>query len=277
MTNYLSFSANLNNPKVASVYDEMPLWSAIFGLMLLKHIELKANLHVLDVGCGTGFPLIELAQILGESCRLVGLDIWVEALDRAKLKVAAMGIENITIVNADAANIPFDNQSFDLIISNLGINNFAQPQLVFKECGRVAKIGAKLALTTNLRGHMAELYTAFEETLTQLNLTKHIPDLHQHINKRATIEQLRQSLTEVGFTVTQVYEDITTLRFLNGTALFNHYFIKLGFLDGWKQVVPELQQETVFSHLENSLNQQAAIDGQLKLTIPMAYIEAVKL
>lgn len=277
MTNYLSFSINLNNSKAVSVYDEMPLWSAIFGLMLLKHIELKPNLQVLDVGCGTGFPLIELAQILGESCHVVGLDVWVEALDRARLKVAAMGIKNITIVNADATNIPFDNQYFDLIVSNLGINNFLQPHLVFKECGRVAKVGAKLVLTTNLRGHMAEIYTAFEETLEQLKLTQHIPDLHQHINKRATVEQLHQSLREVGFSVTQVYEDSTTLRFLDGTALFNHYFIKLGFLDAWKQVVPELQQQAVFSHLENLLNQLAATQGQLKLTIPMAYIEAVKL
>ena len=41
---------------------------------LLKHVPLGRNLRVLDVGCSTGFPLLELAQRLGPTCAVVGLD-----------------------------------------------------------------------------------------------------------------------------------------------------------------------------------------------------------
>jgi ubiquinone/menaquinone biosynthesis C-methylase UbiE len=61
-------------PEVAAHYDELPLWSAPFGLLLLKHLPLRPHLTVLDVGCDTGFPLLELAQRLGATCRVHGVD-----------------------------------------------------------------------------------------------------------------------------------------------------------------------------------------------------------
>jgi len=43
-------------------------------------------LHVLDIGCGTGFPLFELAHQLGPSAKLIGVDIWEPAILRANFK-----------------------------------------------------------------------------------------------------------------------------------------------------------------------------------------------
>jgi len=57
------------------------------------------------------------------------------------------------------------------------------------------------------------------------------------------------------------------MRFANGTALFNHHFIKIGFLDGWKQVMPSREG---FAALRDRLDAM----GELRLTIPMAYVEA---
>ena len=62
---FLEFNADLSAPEIIATYDELPLWSAMFGLLLLEHVPLE-NVHLaLDVGCGTGFPLIELAERLG--------------------------------------------------------------------------------------------------------------------------------------------------------------------------------------------------------------------
>ena len=69
-------------------------------------------------------------------------------------------------------------------------------------------------------------------------------------------------------TVSEVYIDA------NGTALLNHHFIKLGFLDAWKKVVPGRETE-MFLRLQRRLDDVAAQNGELGLTIPMAYIEAV--
>ena len=69
---------DINDPDFVAVYDDLPLWSAPFGLMLFDTIQYRPDLTVLDIGCGTGFPLIELAGRLGDSCRLVGIDPFVE-------------------------------------------------------------------------------------------------------------------------------------------------------------------------------------------------------
>jgi arsenite methyltransferase len=52
---------DLSNHDVVAAYDELPLWSATFGLLLFRHVPMQLGMKVLDVGCGTGFPLLELA------------------------------------------------------------------------------------------------------------------------------------------------------------------------------------------------------------------------
>ena len=61
--------ADLTDPATVALYDELPIWSAPFGLPLLDAVELRPGLTVLDVGCGTGFPLLELAERLGPGAR----------------------------------------------------------------------------------------------------------------------------------------------------------------------------------------------------------------
>ena len=50
---------------LTAAYDELPLWSAPFGLKLLEVVALRPGIVALDIGCGTGFPVLELAQRLG--------------------------------------------------------------------------------------------------------------------------------------------------------------------------------------------------------------------
>jgi hypothetical protein len=58
--------------------------------------------------------------------------------------------------------------------------------------------------------------------------------------------------------------------------LLRHYFIRLGFIPGWKAVVDDDAREATFAALERNLNAVAAARGEISLTIPMLCIEAVK-
>jgi len=86
MTEYLSFTFN-DDQAFIDTFDELPLWSAPFGLLLLKHLKLRPGLTVLDIGSGAGFPLMEIAGRLGPSCKCYGLDPWINANNRARRKV----------------------------------------------------------------------------------------------------------------------------------------------------------------------------------------------
>ncbi len=167
--------------------------------------------------------------------------------------------------------MPFADASFDLIVSNLGVNNFEDRAAAIRECRRVARNGATLALTTNLQGHMHELYEVFADVLRDDDDA--LARLRAHVAHRATIADVRELLEDGGFTVTRVVEREGVMRFADGTALLNHYFIKLGFLDGWKKVVPGNERD-IFARLRDALDDLAARKGELRLTIPMAYIEA---
>jgi len=272
--NYLTFQADLSNPETVSAYDEVPLWSALFGLLLLRNIPLGPNWRVLDVGCGTGFPTLELAQRLGASCEVVGIDPWEAALARAKRKAKIWGVRNATFLPERAEKLSFADSSFDLIVSNLGLNNFANAEAAVAECWRVAKPGAKVALTTNLQGHMAEFYEVFDSTLRKLGLTRALEDLQAHVRHRATVESVSSLLQNAGFHVLRVLTESQPIRFADGSALLQHYFIKLGFLEAWKKVVPPSDQEAVFERIEAALNAEAMEKGGLVLRIPMAYVEA---
>ncbi|MBK6988956.1 MAG: class I SAM-dependent methyltransferase [Bacteroidetes bacterium] len=102
-----------------------------------KACRTKPDLKVVDIGSGAGFPLIELAERLGNSCKLYGIDPWHNANSRAKQKLRNYGLTNVEIIECNAEQIPFKENSIDLIVSNLGINNFDNPSLVFKECQSV--------------------------------------------------------------------------------------------------------------------------------------------
>ena len=121
---YLDAKFDPTDPNAVSSYDEAWLWSARFGLMLLDRVQLRAGMRVLDVGCGTGFPLFALGAALGPSSTVIGVDQWANALRRANVKRDAYGMTQAHLVRADAVRLPFSDASFDLVTSNLGVNNF---------------------------------------------------------------------------------------------------------------------------------------------------------
>jgi ubiquinone/menaquinone biosynthesis C-methylase UbiE len=255
---------------LVDAYDQVTLWSAAFGRLLLDHVPLTAVSRVLDVGCGTGFPLLELAGRLGPGVRMVGVDPWRQALRRARFKAAQYRICNVSVVDGDAAALPFAEASFDLVTSNLGLNNFAAPAAAAAECARVARPGASLVLTTNLQGHMAEVYQALAGVLDDAEAQAR---LQRHVAHRATVADATTLLGEAGFEVTAVHEQSMGLRYLDGTALLHDSFVRFAFLPAWVEVAGDAAGD-VIGRLETALNGLAHAAGELRLTVPMACLVA---
>ena len=275
MTEYLSYAFN-DDDAFMETFDELPLWSAPFGLLMLEHLKLRRNLTVLDIGSGSGFPLMELAGRLGSSSQCYGLDPWINANKRARRKTINYGLTNVEVLDGSGDKIPFDDSSIDLIVSNLGINNFENPEIVFGECYRVLKPGGRLALTTNLAGHWKEFHDIFENTLRASGHNSSLEKLIAQQEHRGTIASITDLFTAAGFTLTRHVESSFQMKFLDGSAFLNHYFVKLGWLESWKKLLPTDELLPIFSSLETNLNRVAEKAGELVLTVPMAFIEGKK-
>jgi ubiquinone/menaquinone biosynthesis C-methylase UbiE len=273
---YFEKNYNWDDADLVSQYDELPLWSSYFGKLLLDNIPLKKCLNYLDVGCGTGFPLIEISQKIGNGCKCYGIDPWSRALERIKQKLKTLGLSGIEVIESSATRIPFNNEYFDFITSNLGLNNFSEPENVIAECFRVLKDNGTMSITSNLSGTFHEFYEIFRETLIECGLNKYLDPLQNHVNHRGTVVSISELFTTAGFSIRKSIESAFSMRFLNGSSFLNHCVIVSGFSGAWGNVFEEDERGSFFERLENNLNLYAEKHGELKLRIPMLYLECGK-
>jgi ubiquinone/menaquinone biosynthesis C-methylase UbiE len=274
MRHFLDHPAGWMPSRPAELYDETSFWSARFGALLFDHLEIRHGIRGLDAGCGTGFPLIELTHLHGPSSHFTGIDIWGDALERARAKLELHGLTNVDIVETDVASMPFPDAHFDLLVSNIGINNFPDARAALRECRRVAKTGARLVLTTNVQGHFAALYALLDAILNGFGLQPARDALRREEEHRHSKHALMNLLVESGFTVSRCVEASFTMRFADGSAMLRHALVKW-FLDGWRQAVGAGNEREVFNALEARLNAAAERDGCVQMTVPMVYIEGI--
>ena len=132
MTRDIDFS------KRAASYDGvMGKASQRFYNLLLREVELLPGAVVLDVGCGTGTILKRLAdksEIIGH-----GTDIAVNMIAEAKKKCPQM---SFTIASCD--ELPFDDQTFDIVIACMAYHHFGNQEGFAKEAARILKSGGVL-------------------------------------------------------------------------------------------------------------------------------------
>ncbi len=275
MKKYLS--GNFVLDKMADVLDELPIWSAPFGLKLLDYVNYRPNISVLDIGSGTGFPLTELAMRLGESSTVFGIDPWKEAIERANKKICQYGIKNIKLIEGFAESLPLENGSIDLITSNNGINNVKDIDKVLSVCSRVIKKGGQFVQTMNTDKSMFEFYSEFERVLSELHMNREIDLMCEHIaQKRPPLDIMISMIQKRGFKIIDLEHDQFNYKFTDGSAMLNHYFIRLAFMDPWIKILPDNKAELVFDAVEKRLNEQSLKSGCMKLSIPFVLINAIK-
>jgi ubiquinone/menaquinone biosynthesis C-methylase UbiE len=111
--------------------------------ILIDCAKAEAGERVVDVGCGAGATTIVLAQKVGPTGRVLGVDISAPMLARAR-QIAQAGMP-IEFVLADATVYPFEPASFDLLASRFGVMFFAQPALSFANLRRALRPSGRLA------------------------------------------------------------------------------------------------------------------------------------
>src|SRR5262249_57553360 len=102
--------------------------------------------RVIDIGCGSGTTVLELAARVGPSGYVLGADVSKSSVERARERITAAGIQQAEILLCDVSNHIFPANSFDLVFSRFGVMFFADPVAPFANIRKAMKPDRRLAL-----------------------------------------------------------------------------------------------------------------------------------
>ena len=146
-TAQLSVTA-VENDFVAGVYEKLAsVYDLAFGPTLqpgrvraLQQMDIQAGERVLEVGVGTGINL----SLYPKTCRMTGIDFSSSMLEKARERVARGGLQQMRLLQMDAADLKFADDSFDIVYAPYLISVVPDPVRVAQEMRRVCRPGGRI-------------------------------------------------------------------------------------------------------------------------------------
>ncbi len=109
--------------------------------------EIKEGETVLDLGSGAGFDCFLAAKKVGQTGKVIGVDMTEEMIERAKGNAKKQGYDNVEFKLGDIEKLPVEDNSIDVVISNCVVNLAPDKSKVFKEVYRVLKKGGRMYIS----------------------------------------------------------------------------------------------------------------------------------
>src|SRR5512133_317832 len=142
-------SLTLDNPQLAQTYDEISDSQFDSGRRLISLLDVTSGSSVLDIGCGTGRIGFHVAEVLGATGTLVGLDPLADRISVARQKNL---YPNVEFRVGSAENLSgLASDSIDVVYLSAVFHWVEQKATALREINRVLKVGGRIGLTTNAK------------------------------------------------------------------------------------------------------------------------------
>ena len=107
--------------------------------------RIRKGFRVLDLGCGTGYPALLIAEAVGSNGEVIGLDLAEDMLAVARQKAGRFGMTNVRFQQADITALPFEDHYFDAVTSRFCLMFLPEIPKAVAEITRVLKPGGYMA------------------------------------------------------------------------------------------------------------------------------------
>jgi SAM-dependent methyltransferase len=142
-------SANISSPVLlhaeawAEAYELIDLQLSPLGLRAIEALGLYSGDIVLDIGCGAGQTLLQLAERVGTEGQVIGVDVAPLLLEIAKRRTEPLS--QVRLIQADAQSLDLPAESTDAVFSRFGVMTFNDPVTAFANFRRILKPSGALA------------------------------------------------------------------------------------------------------------------------------------
>jgi phosphatidylethanolamine/phosphatidyl-N-methylethanolamine N-methyltransferase len=163
----------VENDFVEGVYDKLAkVYDLVFGPTLhpgrvqaIKKMGLTADDRVLEVGVGTGINL----SLYPRQCRVTGIDFSASMLEKARDRVSRENIPGVRLVQMDAVDLKFPDDSFDIVYAPYLISVVPDPVKVAQEMRRVCRPGGRIVFLNHFLSPNVVL-SRFERLISPLTI-----------------------------------------------------------------------------------------------------------
>jgi len=147
-------ATQMNSIGVAKAYDRWaPIYDLVFGAVFRQGRSVAIDAaervggRILEVGVGTGISLPRYRR----SSRITGVDLSDAMLDKARARVARLGLTNVEAIEiGDAERLTYPDHAFDVVVAQYVVSAVPHPLRALDECARVCRPGGEIVITTRV-------------------------------------------------------------------------------------------------------------------------------
>ncbi len=176
---------------------------------VFSQCNVTENCRILELGCGNGALWSDNASVLPSNIEIILTDISEGLLAETKMKLSedlssiiSSNALKVDFIACDCADLPFENQQFDIVIANHLLFYIEDRETVYQEILRVLKAGGRFLASTYGPKHMEEITTLVQEFHPSITLAD--VELYEIFGLQNGAEELKRHFTQVD---TKYYED----------------------------------------------------------------------